>query len=129
MQAMMKKIERGYRLAAKAALSSNAPARRSRVGAALLRAGKPVSTGWNRYALREYTRERYVPSRHAELHCLIRLTDEQVRDCTLFVVRLLADGFGLSKPCPECMKLIRKSGVREVYFIGIGGRPEKIEVA
>jgi tRNA(Arg) A34 adenosine deaminase TadA len=50
-------------------------------------------------------------------HCEFRLSRKLDREATVYVARTCADGsLGLARPCPDCTKALRYSGVRKVYY-------------
>lgn len=67
--------------------------------------------------------------RHAETACIKPERwrgEEELRGCTLYVVRMRLDGrIGMSRPCPDCRAAIQDAGIgRVVYTTGEGGIKE-----
>jgi deoxycytidylate deaminase len=65
--------------------------------------------------------------------CSIHAEDAALRRGTgrhLYVCRVLADGtIAPSKPCPECMAIIRQRGIETVYYTEDGWRELAVESA
>lgn len=57
-----------------------------------------------------------VDKLHAEMHCIGRNRDEDLRGLTIYIVRVTRTGLGLSRPCPLCWEMIRSVGIREVVY-------------
>ena len=59
---------------------------------------------------------------HAEISCLLPLInrrDIDFRDVSLYVYRELKSGeLSMARPCDSCMAMIRRLGVRYIYYTG-----------
>jgi pyrimidine deaminase RibD-like protein len=79
-----------------------------RHGAVVVKGGRILGKGANCY----------VRGMHAEECALGEGTwINQLKGATLYVVRLRKQQkYGLSRPCPECMKLIRQYGIRQIIY-------------
>ena len=56
-----------------------------------------------------------IPNRKA--HCEYRLTSKLDVGSIVYLVRIRRDGmFGNSKPCPNCQKVLRTTGIKRVYY-------------
>lgn len=116
MHIQSKKLSRGLRIASQAAKLSNSHT--YKVGAALLKNGKPISTGWNRYSMPKWSFRRKIPTRHAEIHCVGKISEGSVCGCILFIVRIKNNGeLGYSKPCNECFNKLKKLNLKDIYYI------------
>ncbi len=90
-----------------------------KLGAVLVRCGKPISVGFNKYnATNKLAREFFgVPTIHAECDALHRAASMDTHGCTLYVVRVRPRGeVGLSKPCFRCRSLLKAKGIRKVIY-------------
>jgi deoxycytidylate deaminase len=93
-----------------------------RVGAALVRGNRLLSTGTNSYKtdptmLRYYSRVADWTGLHAEMAAIKGLRPEQIEGSTIFIFRLLRDGTqGLARPCQACCRYLADWGVRRAYF-------------
>lgn len=70
-------------------------------------------------------------SLHAEIHALSYLIDCDIdwKGSVLYTARKRKDGhYGMARPCPSCMKLIKKLGIKNiVYTTDYGIAQEEIE--
>lgn len=86
-------------------------------GCVIVRSGKVLSTGWNRYLnnvayLPDNIAKRHA-SRHAEAHALRRV--KNAKNVVLYVARISPGGNVLnSEPCGNCETLIKQYGVKRV---------------
>ena len=81
-----------------------------RLGAAVLRSRRVVSSGRNR-SLNPHG----LPSVHAEMDAAFRVRDPS--GAHVVVVRLLRDGSpALSRPCEACARALARRGFRKVTF-------------
>ena len=56
---------------------------------------------------------------HAETNALIPLIKEGIdlKDATLYVYRKMKDGHsGMARPCPRCMSVIKKCGIKKINY-------------
>lgn len=91
------------RLAVKEA--NKARHKQHRIGAVLIRGGKPVATGHNHSHI------------HAEHSAINRAWKCGTDDAILVVVRIRRDGsLGLAKPCPVCQKQLAEAGIKKVIY-------------
>ena len=92
---------------------------RSRIGAVLVRSGKPISVGRNHPTkthplVRKYHLHKTI---HAEFSCVIGINRELVSGSTMYIYRETKDGtLALSKPCKTCMKFLKDIGIRKIYY-------------
>lgn len=59
--------------------------------------------------------------RHAEKRAIMKLWPNYARGSTIINLRLTRTGFGLARPCDECMELLRKEGVAKVIYSNAEG--------
>ena len=56
---------------------------------------------------------------HAETAAILPLRGVDLSKASIFIYREHKDGsYGLARPCPACEKLIRKAGIRHIYYTG-----------
>ena len=65
---------------------------------------------------------------HAEIHAISRLPRGVLgSNIHLVIVRLLPNGYGLARPCPVCISIIEKVGIKRViYTTGDGYCEERL---
>jgi len=100
-----------YNLAYKTALKSNHE--KHRMGAVIVQGGRVISHSPNGHS-RRWGLEKF--SRHAEARALSRL--ECLEGATIIVARV--NGL-MSRPCPACLKLIKKAGISKIVFADWNG--------
>jgi pyrimidine deaminase RibD-like protein len=84
-----------------------------RHGVVVTRGGAVVAIGYNHCET------------HAEYHALSKLWPSERRGLTLWSVRISNSGkLNMARPCPTCMELLKKSGIRKVYFSNSKGEIE-----
>lgn len=60
-----------------------------------------------------------VPKLHAEINCLNQLRHLNINfsKVKLYIYRIRNDRpYGISRPCPSCMKAIQDFGIRDIYY-------------
>ena len=76
-----------------------------RHGAIVLKGGSIVATGYNK------------ATEHAEVNALKKLDPRKRKGATIISVRVTKGGkLAMAKPCPECEKYIKESGVKSVIW-------------
>lgn len=90
-----------------------------RHGAVVVKSGKPVSLGWNKWRNREMIldTEGYNPNLtvHAEIDALSRVADP--RGAVVYVARVGKHGDErFSRPCHNCAKALAAAGVKAVVY-------------
>lgn len=89
-----------------------------RHGCVIVKNGEIISEGFNNTEINMY----HVNSIHAEVNCLSKLkrNPKVLQDCDMYVVRIGTEKMGCpfkySKPCPDCTKVILKSGIKRIYY-------------
>jgi deoxycytidylate deaminase len=87
-----------------------------RVGAILLQNGKIISTGANSFKTHRLMGFKTL---HAEVQALIGVRYRDLNGSVMFISRINKKGqMGMSKPCPICEGVLRKYGIKKVYFTG-----------
>ena len=118
---MESKLSRRFEIAKVASILSNAR-RSKKVGAALFSGSKLLSIGSNEY---KKTHPDAAPFHniHAEHRCLLRRRwRENGNNLSIYVYRELFDGtIACSKPCINCIELLRVAGVRTAYYFDRNG--------
>lgn len=105
-----------FRLARNESLKTN---HRIKVGAVLVRHGKPISVGRNipnksHALIRRYSRFQMI---HAEIDCMVGIDRHLLNGSTMYVYREHSDGtVAMSKPCPICEMFLRNYGVKKVFY-------------
>lgn len=116
------------RLACKTALKSTFE--RHRLGAVITKGGSVISTGYNEI---RYTREYRQHTLHAEASAILKVLKSRRLDllanAEIYVSRVRPNGsIGLSKPCSNCMDLIKSVGISRIHYTTDYGTIETIKV-
>jgi len=100
-----------------------------RHGCIIFKGSRIISTGYNeiRYCSRLNKKDtRWESSLHAECKTIL-YTEQDIKRCSILVVRLNNyNQLMYSKPCPLCMNLIKKVGIKNVYYSTSLGTIERI---
>ena len=94
------------------------------MAAIVVRGGIPISFGFNKKGYRG-------GSIHAEVDALNKLRWQKrgAKDSNIYIYRFLADGgYGIAKPCDNCMETIRKFGVKRIFYSDYGQLMKAIKV-
>lgn len=95
-----------------------------RHGAIVVKSGRVISTSCNKnnnnpahFCDDLFNEHRKYISTHAEVAALKGVSPDQAKGAVVYVGRLLRSGEpGLSKPCPECTKVLNEMGVKKVVY-------------
>ena len=101
------------------------------IGAVVVEGKTVISTGFNSYKTRPLQHqyniyrnfqnyENSIPSQHAEIGALSHLIGKDIdwSRITIYTYRELKNGErACSRPCAACMALIKKLGIKTIYFI------------
>ncbi len=88
-----------------------------RVGCVIVRGSRIVGFGWNDGVKTHARSPHPFKSVHAEFDAVLSARGESVAGCDVYVCRIHADGsFAIAKPCKHCEAMLRKLGVRRVFF-------------
>ena len=129
--------QRGFRAACNASGKSTGPQVGYRVGAALYASNNLISNGYNVWGKTTpmTKHETYVGNLHAEMLAISKRRHyDNSSNLTLYVWRSVTNSSktkyeaGCSRPCPNCMKLIKFAGVRRVRFYDETGNPAEIKL-
>lgn len=114
---------RYLRRAERAAMFSTHPVHK--MGAVIIRNGNLIGGGWNKNHSHPRSRS-YAHTIHAELAAIIMAGWwHGTLDADLYVVRITKAGsMATSKPCSDCMDLIRDAGIKSVTYISETGEVE-----
>ena len=102
----------------KAAEIARRSAMNHRHGCVIVKNGEIISEGFNNTEMHMY----HLNSIHAEVNCLSKLkrNPRMLQDCEMYVVRIGTEKMGnplkYSKPCPDCTKVILKSGIKKIFY-------------
>jgi len=98
------------------------------IGAVLVRRNRIISIGYNSYRkTHPKAEDHYGHFIHAEIHALIGVPSADLFDSTIYVGRMNRLGAkGISKPCKHCEAVLRKSGVRDAYYLNRQLKVERI---
>lgn len=98
-----------------------------RLGVVIALGSKLISTGYNRNKTHAKTEHRWKAI-HAEFDAL-RRAGTDLTGASLYVVRVRSNGeFASSFPCSDCLSMIRKRGVRKVYYITETGKKDCVDL-
>lgn len=95
----MCKRKRNFRIARKKAKESDYI---YRLGAVIVRGGQIISIASN------------TSKGHAEVNAIKQAKKTEGAD--IYVTRHTPTGMAMSKPCDNCMKAIKKAGIRRIYY-------------
>ena len=114
---------RGFSWAKKAAECSTHP--QYRVGAALYKGSRLISTGWNSTKTHSRSNGRRK-GYHAEFSALIGSSKVDTAGATIYVTRVYKDGsFAIARPCKHCRKMLESAGVKTVWYTDRDGNFQK----
>lgn len=122
----MNRTERGLKEAVNAAkLSTHS---QFRLGAALYLGKRLISIGWNQD--KTHPEQRSIFNwQHAELNCLIGTSKTDLSRATMYVARINKGGkLKIGKPCKDCQRILRASGLRRVIYTNRRGKPEELKL-
>jgi deoxycytidylate deaminase len=113
---MKRRLPRKFEIARAASFLSRARTAR-KVGAALFSGSILLSVGSNEYNKTHPNSAPYC-NLHAEHRCLLRRQwRENGKNLCIYVYRELSNGtLACSKPCHNCMNLLKEAGVKKAYY-------------
>ena len=99
-----------------------------KVGCVVVKCGTPVSLGYNRFYSDRHFCYPKSTTIHAEAAAIKNCSLEQLRGAVIYVARLHKDqSLALARPCPQCMVLLQKVGIKKiVYSTHCGYEAERI---
>lgn len=98
------------------------------VGAVIVKGGSIISVGVNTFGLNEYCHyyaHREITSTHAEINAIFRARRKtDLTGTKMYVARITKpnhdigteSSVGLAKPCEMCEELIRRYGIKRVFY-------------
>lgn len=100
---------------------------KTHIGCVAVYQGRIIGVGFNMnktHPLQKYYniyRDKHIdmPKLHAEISCIsfIRHLDINFSKVKLYIYRTRCDQeYGMSRPCPSCMAVIKDLGIRHVYY-------------
>lgn len=95
-----------------------------RVGAVLVRRGKPIAVGRNRPTKTSTLYRKYHPEKtiHAEVDCVLGVERQLIQGSDMYVYRINNDGeVRMAKPCVSCLAMLLDLGISRVTFSANGG--------
>lgn len=92
---------------------------RARIGAVLVKSGKPVNVGQNKPYKTHPLTKKYdeFKTTHAEIDACIGIDRHLIVGSELYVYRETFDGnLANSKPCDMCMAFLKEFGLKKIYY-------------
>lgn len=86
---------------------------KNKMGAVMVHKGQIVGRGRN-YA--HSTGQQHNDGEHAEIAALNNTTARLRKGATIYVCRITSNGLMMARPCERCQKILRKCGVRYVWY-------------
>lgn len=78
---------------------------------------KVLSIGYNQPKTHTISAETKMQQLHAEMHAIVGCPEGAVDGAEVIVVRIKPSGKpGLAKPCEVCQKILRRFGIRRVFY-------------
>lgn len=134
---MIASWKRGFDVARAASLLSDGPQTGYRLGAALYAGSNLLSIGcnnWNKTTPYSKNTE-FNGNVHAEISCLVRRRHyDHSNNMILYISRTTTNALrtesqdACSRPCTNCLNLIKISGVRRIRFFNEQGEPTEIKL-
>lgn len=90
-----------------------------KVGAVIVKKGRPISTGFNSYKTHPLIHKKNpLKTTHAEISAISRTKDrESLAGATIYVFREHRDGsMAMARPCPCCWAVCQEHGIKDVYY-------------
>jgi len=104
------------RAAINAAEKSTEP---NRHGAVTAKKGVLHSSGWNKNKTHPAATVYYSNCIHAELAAIIGVNKHDLVGMDIYVARRMrskGEPLGMSRPCKQCLKMIRTAGIKRIYY-------------
>lgn len=102
-----------------------------RHGCVIAKKRRIVGYGWNKGKTHPAAASCYSQCIHAELSAMIGVNREHLIGTDIFVVRIKRskdEPLSMSKPCPNCMKIIRSAKIKRIFFSNVNGQIEMVKV-
>jgi pyrimidine deaminase RibD-like protein len=98
------------------------------LGAIVVRRGKIVGRGYNSVCYTGNERP-YLNGIHAEVAAINNTRARDRSDATIYVARWRKCGvMGCAKPCEACEKVLRKLGIRSVWYSDYGNKWKRLSL-
>lgn len=126
---MKRRLPRKFEIARAASFLSRARTAR-KVGAALFSGSILLSVGNNEYGHTHPNSKPYC-NLHAEHRCLLRRRYyKDGSNLCIYIYRETVDGsLGCSRPCANCISLLREAGVKKAYYFNVSGNIESLKIS
>lgn len=90
---------------------------------------KVLSVGYNQPKTHTISAETKMQQLHAEMHAVLGCPEAAVDGAEVIVVRIKPSGKpGLARPCEVCEKILRRFGVRRVFYTTNSEDPDNPEI-
>lgn len=110
---------------------------RCKIGCVVVRGHKIVSSGHNSshktHALQTKVDKEFFGCEcagylHAETDALLPLIRNKVdlTSASIYIYRKMGDGVGMARPCPRCMSLIKRCGIKQINYTTTDGFASEI---
>ena len=87
-----------------------------RIAAILVKKNRVIGVGYNLLKTHPSSPHHYK-SQHAEFRAIWGIHPADLKGADIYVYREHKSGTpALSKPCPSCQELIKKSGIKKIYY-------------
>lgn len=113
-----------FQIAEKIAKHSNHP--QHRMGAVIVRKNKILGLGMNQCKTHPKSPNPYHMI-HAELSAILNSRQEDLTGAEIYICRIRKGGdFGLSRPCKDCLRLLKLNGIDLTHYTCYNGIYETI---
>lgn len=97
--------------------------------AMIVQKNRVLSVGYNSSKTHPISSATKMQQIHAEMHALVRSSGADLNGAEVIVARARPSGKpGLSKPCETCEALLRRAGIRKVFYTTNSEDPEFPEI-
>lgn len=87
-----------------------------KIGGVIVKKSKIISKGYNKLKTHPASNHTYK-NIHCELDCILKAPNHLLKDAELYLYRnRKSDTIGNSRPCTFCEELVRKFGIKKVYY-------------
>ena len=102
---------------------------RIRLGAVIVKQGRVVSVGFNRYSKTHPMSNSYNRTLHAEMDAIVGVDRGTLRGSTMYVYREDRNGVQkIAKPCCHCEPVIREVKIKKVIYTTSSGSIGEIKI-
>lgn len=87
-----------------------------RIGTVISKKNKLISVGYNQ--IKTHTKSTHTYNMvHSEFHALIGLSLKETKGCEAYIYRANKKGeLCLAKPCKSCFEMLKRAGIKKVYY-------------